>query len=89
MDRICAHGSRTGCQRLHWRRLAGTVACVAVLLSLTSCPNPLPLDLALQATDNDGPAVVITSPQDKDFYQSGVTITGFVTDPNGEVTVVD
>jgi len=47
---------------------------------LTSCPNPVPLDLAAQITDLVGPVITITEPADRSEYSTVVHVSGTVSD---------
>ncbi|MCK4516829.1 MAG: hypothetical protein KAU31_16320, partial [Spirochaetaceae bacterium] len=59
--------------------LAGLIAGMAVML-LSSCPNPIPVELATQITDTQGPVIVITEPADRSEYSTVVRVSGKVTD---------
>jgi hypothetical protein len=55
----------------------------AAVTLLASCPNPIPVALASQISDAEGPVISITSPQDGGTYRSVVTVTGTVLDSGG------
>ena len=77
-----------GVKRSHCRLVAALLAGVVAAL-LASCPNPIPISLAAQITDREGPLITITSPADGDTYQSAVTINGFLSDPDGTVQTLE
>ena len=60
-------------------------AALSAVLLLSSCPNPLPVDLAAQIGDSGAPVITITSPAEDSTYQSTVPVTGRVTDGDGTV----
>jgi hypothetical protein len=53
---------------------------IATFLLLTSCPNPIPSELAGQINDTDGPVISITEPTDRSEYSTVVRVSGTVTD---------
>ena len=80
-DQILDDGSR----RSRAPRGLITIAVLLTLLALTSCPNPIPVDLATQVSDRGAPLIMITSPANGSFYQSSVVLTGTVSDADGPV----
>ena len=51
----------------------------ALTLLLTSCPNPITVELATQINDTTGPVITITEPADRSEYSTVVRVTGTVT----------
>lgn len=74
--------------RRHGGRAVLAVALLTGLI-LTSCPNPLPTELATQVTDGNPPLIVIESPAEGATYQSAVTVTGTANDREGSVALVN
>ena len=62
------------------RTLVAALFTVAVASMLTSCPNPIPVELATQITDTDGPVITITGPSYGSAYSTVVQVRGTVTD---------
>lgn len=65
---------------------AAALICVASLL--VSCPNPIPLNLAVQVSDGEAPVITVTSPEAGATYQERVTVAGTVVDADGEIAGV-
>lgn len=73
------------------RQPAGLAAAFALLASavlLTSCPNPLPIDLAAQVTDETGPVITLESPIEGGVYDAALSVSGTVADAGGAVASV-
>lgn len=60
----------------------------ALGLVLVSCPNPIEPQMALQATDSEGPTIIVESPSDGSTYASTVVVRGVVSDREGAVSDV-
>jgi len=59
---------------------------MGVLALLVSCPNPIPVNLASQVSDDVGPVMTVTSPEAGATYRQSVTVAGTVVDEGGEVS---
>ncbi len=66
-------------------RIATWRAARAAVL-LVSCPNPIPVNLASQVSDDAGPVMTVTSPEAGATYRQSVTVAGTVVDEGGEVS---
>ncbi len=66
--------------RMIRRIVLGGVAVVFAAVLLSSCPNPIPSELAAQLTDEDGPVITITEPTDRSEYSTVVQVIGTITD---------
>lgn len=60
--------------------LVAALLAVAFALLLTSCPNPLPVELVAQINDGDGPIITINEPIDRSEYSTVIRVSGTVAD---------